>query len=237
MPPAVLSKQECLRNATGKKKAVDQCRLSREGRLNPMSRCGGDEEGKVWVSAEENVQRVQRTKVFATGPEDPMHNRHKFHCMFRRVNVSMRARGNYEIKHPYESLNHLLQYQRYRENILYACCEGEGRQRFTWSTVYCREWAFCGLWDPQKEHKWLFHYDGIEWKPFLFTSNDDRVRSQNELLTTFLKVGGQWCRRFLEWSRDTDWQFSWDVWNQLESQTYQYKQLDIGLYCDIFLTC
>ena len=52
---------------------------------------------------------------FATGPDDPLNNCHKFYCVICRVNVSMRARGVYETKRQNQSLNHSPLYQRSRE--------------------------------------------------------------------------------------------------------------------------
>ena len=43
VPFAVLVQREKLRNGKGKKKSVDLCRLYREGRPNPVRRCGSDE--------------------------------------------------------------------------------------------------------------------------------------------------------------------------------------------------
>ena len=52
--------------------------------------------------------------------------------------------------------------------------------------------------------KWImtlfhFHYDVVEGKPFIWTSDGDRVRIQLHLLTTFLKGVGQL------WSLDDSW--------------------------------
>ena len=46
------------------------------------------------------------------------------------------------------------------------------------------DWEF-----PQMEYQRLFYYDVVECKPFVFTSVEDRVCSQIQLLTTFMKVG------------------------------------------------
>ena len=51
-----------------------------------------------WVFTAEMLQQKQLAKIFATGPEDPMNNRHNFYSKFYHVNVSMRARGIWEIK-------------------------------------------------------------------------------------------------------------------------------------------
>ena len=44
---------------------------------------------------------------------------------------------------------------------------------------------------PDLEFKKPFYYDVLEGKPFTFTSEESRVRIQNNLLMTFLKSGGQ----------------------------------------------
>ena len=43
VPLAIIAQQERLKKFEGKKKAVDQCRLSREGKPSPMLRCCIDE--------------------------------------------------------------------------------------------------------------------------------------------------------------------------------------------------
>ena len=50
------------------------------------------------------------------------------------------------------------------------------------------------------DHKWPFHYDVVEGKPFLFTSDEDWIRIPIQLLTTFLKAGGQiWVLEVCFW--------------------------------------
>ena len=44
---------------------------------------------------------------------------------------------------------------------------------------------------PELSHKRPFYYDVLEGKPFTFTTEDDRIRIQINLLTIFLKSGGQ----------------------------------------------
>ena len=44
---------------------------------------------------------------------------------------------------------------------------------------------------PEMDLKRLFYYDVVERKLFIFKSVEDRVRVELELLTMFLKGGGQ----------------------------------------------
>ena len=44
---------------------------------------------------------------------------------------------------------------------------------------------------PELSHKRPFHYDVLEGKPFTFTTEEDRIRIQINLLTIFLRSGGQ----------------------------------------------
>ena len=93
----------------------DLFKLSREGRSNSICVGGGDQGG--WVFMEENLQRVPWSKLFASGPENPLENRHSFFCMICKDNVSMRSRGIYEIVRHYQSAGDLRQDQRYRERF------------------------------------------------------------------------------------------------------------------------
>ena len=44
---------------------------------------------------------------------------------------------------------------------------------------------------PESSHKRPFYYEVLEGKPFTFTTDEDRIRIQVNLLTIFLKSGGQ----------------------------------------------
>ena len=79
--------------------------MSREGRLNPIPK-NSVSVGR-WMFTEEMMPRVPRAKVFATGPDDPLNNRHKLYCKICRVNVCMRAWVVYDMNRPYQSPNHL----------------------------------------------------------------------------------------------------------------------------------
>ena len=71
-------------------------RWSREGRPNPISPSGSD--GGGYVFTEEMLEIAPFAKIFATGPKNPLKNRHCFYCMVFRRNVSMKSRGLYELK-------------------------------------------------------------------------------------------------------------------------------------------
>ena len=75
-----------------------------KGRPSPILRCI---EG-VCLFTEDMLWKVEWAKLFATGPEDLVHDQHKFFCMICCVKVVMRAKGAYEIKRHYQSANHLI---------------------------------------------------------------------------------------------------------------------------------
>ena len=58
---------------------------SRDGRPNPISPSGPD--GGGYVFTEEMLEIAPFAKIFATGPENPLKNRHCFFCMICRRNV------------------------------------------------------------------------------------------------------------------------------------------------------
>ena len=87
-------------------------RWSREGRPNPISPSGSD--GGGYVFTEEMLEIAPFAKIFATGPENPLKNRHCFYCMICRRNVSMKSRGLYELKRHFQREHHLRADQRLR---------------------------------------------------------------------------------------------------------------------------
>ena len=110
-------------NDTGSLKTLGQirsdarkrCELnkrSREGWPNPISPSGSD--GGGYVLTEEMLELVPFAKIFATGRENPLKNRHCFYCMVCRRNVSMRSRGLYELKRHFQREHHLRADQRFR---------------------------------------------------------------------------------------------------------------------------
>ena len=73
------------------KKAKNPFRWSRKGRPNPLPRSG--EESGGYVFTEEMMALALFAKVFATGPEEPLNNRHCFFFMLCKKNISMKSRG------------------------------------------------------------------------------------------------------------------------------------------------
>ena len=53
-------------------------------------------------------------KIFATGPEDPLKDRHCFYCMIRKRKISMKSRGLYELKGHFQTGQQLRADQRFR---------------------------------------------------------------------------------------------------------------------------
>ena len=57
---------------------------------------------------------IQWTKIFVTGPLDPVHNKHKFYCQICKTNVSIGSKGAREIIRHYQSDAHLRKDLRWR---------------------------------------------------------------------------------------------------------------------------
>ena len=69
---------------------------SKEGRPIPISSSGSDDGG--YLFPEQMLEIAPFAKIFATGPENPLKNRHCFFCMIFRWNVSKKSRGLYELR-------------------------------------------------------------------------------------------------------------------------------------------
>ena len=78
---------EQIRFDAGKKSNL--CKWSREVRPSLISSSGFDDGGYVFT--EEMLQIAPFAKVFATGPDNPLKNRHCFFCMVCRRNVSLKS--------------------------------------------------------------------------------------------------------------------------------------------------
>ena len=87
------------------KKVNNPFRWSRKGRPNPLPKCG--EESGWFLFTEEMLALPPFAKVFATGPEDLLKNRHCFFCMLCKKNISMKSRGLYELNRHYRRDCHL----------------------------------------------------------------------------------------------------------------------------------
>ena len=90
-------------------------RWSRKGRPNTISPSGSD--GGGYVFTEEMLEIAPFANIFATGPENPLKNRHCFYCMICRRNVSMKSRGLYELKRHFQREHHLRADQRFRARV------------------------------------------------------------------------------------------------------------------------
>ena len=57
---------------------------------------------------------IQWTKVFVSGPLDPVHNKHKFYCQICKTNLSIYSKSEREIVRHFRSEGHLRKNQRWR---------------------------------------------------------------------------------------------------------------------------
>ena len=120
---------------------------SREGRPNPIS-----------------------PKIFATGPENPLKNRHCFYCMLCRRNVSKRSRVLYELKRHFQREHHLRADQRFRARYHPSKIRGSDGRTLYGSKLEAERELFMHLDVPELDHKRPFYYDVVEGKLFTFTS-------------------------------------------------------------------
>ena len=68
--------------------------------------------GKVMKPA--SFEDIPWTRVFVTGPLDPMHNKHSIYCQLCKTNVSIYSKGAREIVKHYQSEAHLRRDKRWR---------------------------------------------------------------------------------------------------------------------------
>ena len=162
---------------------------SREGRPNPIAPSGSD--GGGYFFTEEMLELAPFAKVFATGPENPLKNRHCFYCMLCRRNVSMRSRGLYELKRHFQREHHLRADQRFHARYHPSKVRGSDGRTLYGSKLEAEKELFMHLDVPELDHKRPFYYDVVEGKPFTFTSANSRTLIQIELLLIFLQGGGQ----------------------------------------------
>ena len=162
---------------------------SREGRQNPLLPAGDDKGGYVFT--EEMLELAPFAKVFATGPDDPLNNRYSFYCMLCKRNISLRTRGLYELKRHFQRDCHFGADQRLREKICPGKVRGRDGRMLYGSKLEAEREVYMGLDFPELSHKRPFYYDVLEGKPFTFTTEEDRIRIQINLLTIFLRSGGQ----------------------------------------------
>ena len=172
-----------------KKRQSKMWKWSREGRQNPLLPAGDDK--GVYVFTEEMLELASFAKVFATGPDDPLKNRYSFYCMLCKRNISMRTRGLYELKRHFQRDCHFRADQRLREKICPGKVRGRDGRVLYGSKLEAEREVYMELDLPELSHKRPFYYDVLEGKPFTFTTEEDRIRIQINLLTIFLKSGGQ----------------------------------------------
>ena len=180
---------EIRRDERKKKKKSKMWKWSREGRQNPLLPAANDKGGYVFT--EEMLELAPFAKVFATGPEDPLNNRFSFYCMLCKRNISMRTRGLYELKRHFQRDCHFRADQRLREKICPGKVRGRDGRVLYGSKLEAEREVYMELDLPELSHKRPFYYDVLEGKPFTFTSEEDRIRIQINLLTIFLKSGGE----------------------------------------------
>ena len=171
------------------RKKCELYKWSRDGRPNPISPSGSDGDGYVFT--EEMLELAPFAKIFATGPENPLKNRHCFYCMLCRRNVSMRSRGLYELKRHFQREHHLRADQRFRARYHPSKVRCSDGRTLYGSNLEAEKELFVHLDVSELDHKRPFYYDVVEGKPFTFTSASSRTLIQIELLLIFLRGGGQ----------------------------------------------
>ena len=133
------------------RKKCELYRWSREGRPNPISPSGSD--GGGYVFTEEMLEVAPFAKIFATGPENPLMNRHCFYCMFCRRNVSRKILGLYELKRHFQREHHLRADQRFRVPYHPSKVRGSDGRTLYGSKLEASEELFMHLGVPELDHK------------------------------------------------------------------------------------
>ena len=155
------------------RKRCELYRWSREGRPNPISPSGSD--GGGYVFTEEMLEIAPFAKIFATGPENPLKNRHCFYSMLCRRNVSMKSRGLYELKRHFQREHHLRADRRFRARYHPSKVRGSDGRTLYGSKLEAEKELFMHLDVPELDHKRPFYYHVVEGKPFTFTSASSRT--------------------------------------------------------------
>ena len=171
------------------RKKCELYRWSREGRPKPISPSGSD--GGGYVFTEEMLEVAPFAKIFATGPENRLKNRHCFYFMLCRRNVSMKSRGLFELKRHFQREHHLRADQRFCARYHPSKLRGSEGRTLNGSKLEAEKELFMHLDVPELDHKRPFYYDVVEGKPLTFTSANSRTLLQIELLLIFLRGGGQ----------------------------------------------
>ena len=158
--------------------ARKRCKLyrwSREGQPNPILPSGSD--GGGYVFTEEMLEVAPFAKIFATGPENPLKNRHCFYCILCRRNVSIKSRALFELKRHYQREHHLRADQRFRARYHPSKVRGSDGLTLYGSKLEAEKELFMHLDVPELDHKRPFYYDVVEGKPFTFTSANSRTHT------------------------------------------------------------
>ena len=143
---------------------------SREGRPNPIPRCGSEDGGYVFT--EELLELAPFAKVFATGPEDPLKNRHLFYSKICKRNILMKPRGLYELKRHFQREHHLSADQRFRTWYHPTKVRGSDGRTLYGSKLEAGKDLFMHLDVPDLDQNRPFFYDVGEGKPFTFKTRE-----------------------------------------------------------------
>ena len=154
------------------KKANKPFRWLGKSRPNPMLKCG--EETGGFVFTEEMLALSFFANVSATGPEDPLKNRHCFFCMLCR-----------KLKRHCQRDCHLRIDQRFRERYCPGKVRGRDARVLYGVKLEKEREQYMELDVPDSCYKRPFYYDVIEGKPFTFTTESSRIRIQIERLLVF----------------------------------------------------
>ena len=172
-----------------KKRQSKMWKWSREGRQKPLLPAGDDKGGYIFT--EEMLELAPFAKVIAKGPDDPLNNRYCFYCMLCKRNISMRTRGLYELKRPFQRDCHFRADQRLGAKVCPGKVRGRDGRLLYVSKLEAERELYMELDMPDLSHKRPFYNDGLEGKPFIFTTEEAPIRIQIYLLTIFLKGLGQ----------------------------------------------
>ena len=128
--------------------------------MGPLLPSGDDKGG--YVLTEEMLEIAPFSKVFATGPEDPLENTYWFYCMLCRRNISMRTRGLYDLERHFQRECHFRADQRFREKYCPGKVRGcDGRVLYG-SKLVAEPEFYMELDVPDLDFKRPFCYDALE---------------------------------------------------------------------------
>ena len=130
-------------------------------------------------------------KIFAIEPENPLKSRHCFYCMICRKNVSKKSQRLYEMKRHFQREHHLRADQRFRARYHPSKIRGSDGRTLYGSRLEAEMELFMHLDVPELDQNRPFFYDVVEGEPFIFTSASSRTLIQIEMLSIFLRGGGQ----------------------------------------------